>query len=176
VRTSRAEYERRGGFVRIFPSAESWRRYGNFLDPTTGVPSTASPLGTLPLVGPAHNLNLLLQRQLFPEQRDATAAKPDRLGRYERALLRGHRAAFLLDGDKGKKAENFCSTCNTQLLFCSPWIAICILSCLFSHSSSGVGLESAEDAQQVSALKEQVRQSLESGSKLRYKYKCHSFV
>lgn len=101
VRTSRAEYERRGGFVRIFPSAESWRRYGGFLDPTTGVPSTASTLGTLPLVGPAHNLNLLLQRQLFPEQRDATATKPDRLGRYERALLRGHRAAFLLDGDKG---------------------------------------------------------------------------
>ncbi|KAF4525871.1 hypothetical protein B566_EDAN015974 [Ephemera danica] len=130
VRTSRAEYERRGGFVRIFPSVESWRRYGSFLDPTTGVPSTASPLGTLPLVGPAHNLNLLLQRQLFPEQRDATAAKPDRLGRYERALLRGHRAAFLLDGDKG------------------------------------VGLESAEDAQQVSALKEQVRQSLEDGSRL----------
>lgn len=32
---------------------------------------------------------------------------------------------------------------------------------------AGVGLESAEDAQQVSALKEQVRQSLEDGSRLR---------
>lgn len=104
MRNSRAEYERRGGFVRIFPSVESWRRYGSFLDPTTGVPSTASPLSALPLVGPAHNLNLLLQRNLFPEQCDVTP-KPDRLSRYERALLRGHRAAFMLDGDKG---TSFC--------------------------------------------------------------------
>jgi hypothetical protein len=35
----------------------------------------------------------------------------------------------------------------------------------------GVGLDSAEDAQQVSALKEQVRQSLENGNCL--KYVCH---
>lgn len=32
---------------------------------------------------------------------------------------------------------------------------------------AGVGLDSAEDAQQVSALKEQVRQSLENGNSLK---------
>ena len=31
IRTVRSEFERRGGFVRIFPSAESWKRYGIFL-------------------------------------------------------------------------------------------------------------------------------------------------
>ncbi|XP_059471433.1 tubulin polyglutamylase TTLL5-like isoform X1 [Neocloeon triangulifer] len=128
VRSVKAEFERRGGFVRIFPSPESWRRYSAFLDPTTGVPCTPSPLSSIPF-GAVHNLNLLLQRHLFPDQSTCTP-RVDRLSRYERALLRGHRAAFMLDGDKG------------------------------------VGLESAEDAQQVSALKEQVRQSLENGNSL----------
>lgn len=31
IKSVRAEFERRGGFVRIFPSAESWKRYGCFL-------------------------------------------------------------------------------------------------------------------------------------------------
>jgi tubulin polyglutamylase TTLL5 len=99
VRSFKAEFERRGGFVRIFPAPESWRRYSAFLDPTTGVPCTASPLNSIPF-GPVHNLNLLLQRHLFPDQSTCTP-RPDRLSRYERALLRGHRDAFMLDGDKG---------------------------------------------------------------------------
>lgn len=31
IKLVRAEFERRGGFVRLFPSAESWKRYGCFL-------------------------------------------------------------------------------------------------------------------------------------------------
>lgn len=31
IKSVHAEFERRGGFVRIFPSAESWKRYGCFL-------------------------------------------------------------------------------------------------------------------------------------------------
>jgi hypothetical protein len=31
IKSVRAEFERRGGFVRLFPSAESWKRYGCFL-------------------------------------------------------------------------------------------------------------------------------------------------
>ncbi|XP_049952504.1 tubulin polyglutamylase TTLL5 isoform X2 [Schistocerca serialis cubense] len=35
VRCARMEYERRGGFVRIFPSVESWNRYSAFLEEGT---------------------------------------------------------------------------------------------------------------------------------------------
>lgn len=31
VRYARAQFERRGGFIRIFPSAESWKRYSAYL-------------------------------------------------------------------------------------------------------------------------------------------------
>ncbi|PNF30209.1 hypothetical protein B7P43_G08430, partial [Cryptotermes secundus] len=41
IKSVRAEFERRGGFVRIFPSAESWKRYGCFLDPVTGITCTS---------------------------------------------------------------------------------------------------------------------------------------
>ncbi|KAK7864100.1 hypothetical protein R5R35_002743 [Gryllus longicercus] len=113
VKYARAEFERRGGFVRIFPSSESWKRYSQFLDPATGMVITASsnfvqfPLTT------THNFNYTLHQQLFPELRSDNNAvlrapsshppgssvrfpSPERVNRYERALLQGHKAS--LDG------------------------------------------------------------------------------
>ncbi|XP_066994738.1 tubulin polyglutamylase TTLL5 [Anabrus simplex] len=95
VRSARAEFERRGGFVRIFPSPESWKRYGNFLDPITGIASTTSSLNGQPYpLLLQRNYNLLLHQQLFPELRTMSISTPDRLNRYERALLQGHRSSL----------------------------------------------------------------------------------
>lgn len=120
VRSVRAEYNRRGGFLRIFPSPESWKRYASFLgaenyaflkekfknvlksqinfnnfnfmcvlDPLTGLLNLGNQL-TQTQVNP-HNFNLLLHQQLFPEL-DMTPT--DRLPRYERALVQGHRSSL----------------------------------------------------------------------------------
>ncbi|KDR20933.1 Tubulin polyglutamylase TTLL5, partial [Zootermopsis nevadensis] len=102
IKSVRAEFERRGGFVRIFPSAESWKRYGCFLDPVTGITCTSAVSGSHlcapPMVVP-RNYNLLIHQQLFPELQSACKAMdgaplPDRLTRYERALLQGHKASL----------------------------------------------------------------------------------
>ncbi|CAG9830207.1 unnamed protein product [Diabrotica balteata] len=37
IRLASAEFKRRGGFVRIFPSADSWMKYSQYLDRTTGI-------------------------------------------------------------------------------------------------------------------------------------------
>ncbi|PSN31902.1 hypothetical protein C0J52_21196 [Blattella germanica] len=111
IKTARAEFERRGGFVRIFPSAESWKRYGVFLDPVTGIPCTSAVPGgqcAPPMVVP-HNYNLLLHQQLFPELQSSskggeTSMPTERFTRYERALLQGHKAS--LDEKQLDKSEN----------------------------------------------------------------------
>lgn len=51
-----------------------------------------------PMVVP-HNYNLLIHQQLFPELQAvckavASSPLPDRLTRYERALLQGHKASL----------------------------------------------------------------------------------
>ncbi|XP_063231259.1 tubulin polyglutamylase TTLL5 [Bacillus rossius redtenbacheri] len=98
VKAALAEYERRGGFVRIFPSLESWKRYATYLDPQTGITCTLLPGGGghtcyLPATSP-RNYNLLVHRQLFPELQACGRSPAERLTRYERALLRGHKAGL----------------------------------------------------------------------------------
>ncbi|XP_054287867.1 tubulin polyglutamylase TTLL5-like [Macrosteles quadrilineatus] len=95
VRYAKAQYERRGGFIRIFPSAESWKRYSAYLDPVTGIPSV--PPGTQWCVPPNHNINLTLHQQLFPDSITSllpSVISAERLCRYERALSRGHRSSL----------------------------------------------------------------------------------
>nr|CAD7437847.1 unnamed protein product [Timema bartmani] len=123
VRTAQSEFERRGGFVRIFPSAESWKRYGNFLDPLTGVTSTSIIGGgghfVSPLTSTPQNYNFLLHQQLFPEL--AEVPPHDRFTRYERALLRGHKASLnerslsLSGGDTPDVSEDDQETRNLKI-------------------------------------------------------------
>nr|CAD7428512.1 unnamed protein product [Timema monikensis] len=123
VRTAQFEFERRGGFVRIFPSAESWKRYGNFLDPLTGVTSTSIIGGgghfVSPLTSTPQNYNFLLHQQLFPEL--AEVPPHDRFTRYERALLRGHKASLnerslsLSGGDTPDVSEDDQETRNLKI-------------------------------------------------------------
>lgn len=65
VRNAKAQFERRGGFVRIFPAADSWAKYSQYLDPTNGIP-TIGPVSSSYSVSTPHNYNQVLFTQLFP--------------------------------------------------------------------------------------------------------------
>lgn len=94
VRNARAQYARRGGFVRVFPTEDSMHRYGAFLDPVTGI---AMSIGNSAGTGPCsmilpHNYNQMLHTQLF----GANAVKRKegtigiRMAQYERTLSNIH--------------------------------------------------------------------------------------
>ncbi|XP_052867613.1 tubulin polyglutamylase TTLL5 [Anopheles cruzii] len=88
VRFARSQYERRGGFVRIFPTSDSMARYGSLLDPVTGIPTsaiTSSSSGTYLMVIP-HNYNQMLHVQLFPPGSETENRIVHRIQKYERAL------------------------------------------------------------------------------------------
>lgn len=80
VRAVKAQYYRRGGYVRIFPAQNSWQKYSQYLDPVSGVPVCSTcinnPSGVLP-----HNYNLLLHSRLLPQT--PVTHTPERLKRYE---------------------------------------------------------------------------------------------
>lgn len=91
VKAAKAQYERHGGFVRVFPTSDSYAKYGMFLDPVTGVPcaSGTNGSGTYLMIIP-HNYNLMIHQQMFPTASDNqmhnTPSIIDRIDRYERAL------------------------------------------------------------------------------------------
>ncbi|XP_049300964.1 tubulin polyglutamylase TTLL5 isoform X2 [Anopheles funestus] len=88
VRFARSQYERRGGFVRIFPTSDSMTRYGSLLDPITGIPTsaiTSSSSGTYLMIIP-HNYNQMLHSQLFPAGSETENRIVHRIQKYERAL------------------------------------------------------------------------------------------
>lgn len=88
VRCARSQYERRGGFVRIFPTSDSMSRYASFMDPVTGIPTsavTSSGSGSYLMIIP-HNYNQMLHSQLFPQGSDLENRIVHRIQKYERAL------------------------------------------------------------------------------------------
>ncbi|XP_072929682.1 tubulin polyglutamylase TTLL5 [Epargyreus clarus] len=103
VRAVRAQYARRGGFVRIFPSQNSWQKYSQYLDPVTGVPVCSTSLNNnAPYTALQHNYNLLVHAHVLPRFSHAAAATasltdaPDRLKRYEAACIAGAAPAVQL--------------------------------------------------------------------------------
>lgn len=66
IRNSTTQFQRRGGFVRIFPAADSWAKYSQYLDPTTGIPICGTPSSNYTL-NFAHNFNQLLYNHFFPD-------------------------------------------------------------------------------------------------------------
>ncbi|XP_077279774.1 tubulin tyrosine ligase-like 5 isoform X6 [Temnothorax americanus] len=111
VASAKAQFERRGGFVRIFPSPKSWVLYSQYLDPITGAPMISDPLGPRRL--PQHintNHNLMLHEQLFPAANrvtgyiipELTLDRLSRYERYERALVKGHKQSL----NRGNNKEN----------------------------------------------------------------------
>ncbi|KAL3287127.1 hypothetical protein HHI36_001608 [Cryptolaemus montrouzieri] len=68
VKMTKQQFERRGGFVRIFPAMDTWAKYSQYLDSVTGVPiSGTHSQNVYALSNSPHNLNLLIFTQLFPE-------------------------------------------------------------------------------------------------------------
>ncbi|XP_039312801.1 tubulin polyglutamylase TTLL5 isoform X3 [Solenopsis invicta] len=111
VASAKAQFERRGGFVRIFPSPKSWELYSQYLDPVTGAPMIPDPLGPRRLSQCNHtNYNLMLHEQLFPAANrvtgfnfpEVTLDRLSRYERYERALVKGHKQSL----DRGSNKEN----------------------------------------------------------------------
>lgn len=90
LRAAKGQMDRRGGFVRVFPTADSMQKYGMFLDPVTGIPtaaSTSSGNGTYLMIIP-HNYNQMLYSQLFSNGDDTGNTILDRIQKYERTLDR----------------------------------------------------------------------------------------
>ncbi|XP_023246950.1 tubulin polyglutamylase TTLL5 [Copidosoma floridanum] len=113
--SARAQFERRGGFVLIFPSPKSWELYSQYLDPVTGIPIVSDPLGPARVQqATSTNHNLMLHEQLFPAASRAAGyivpdVKLDRLSRferYERALVKGHKQSL----DRNDSKENLDNT------------------------------------------------------------------
>ncbi|XP_046595142.1 tubulin polyglutamylase TTLL5 isoform X1 [Neodiprion virginianus] len=111
VASARAQFERRGGFVRIFPSPKSWEIYSQYLDSVTGIPVVTDPLGPGRLQQQVNtNYNLMLHEQLFPAAcrttgfiiPEVTLDRLSRYERYERALVKGHKQSL----DRGDSKEN----------------------------------------------------------------------
>ncbi|XP_022904473.2 tubulin polyglutamylase TTLL5 isoform X1 [Onthophagus taurus] len=113
IKMAKAQFDRRGGFVRIFPTVDSWSKYGQYLDPITGVPMACSITSNYNIQIP-HNMNLLLFNHLFPEMASSTLKLDrghlksldktrdlsldskglialQRQDRYERKLTQGHK-------------------------------------------------------------------------------------
>ncbi|XP_023950160.2 tubulin polyglutamylase TTLL5 isoform X2 [Bicyclus anynana] len=102
VRAVRAQYSRRGGFVRIFPSQNSWQKYSQYLDPVSGVPVCSTSLNNnAPYTVVPHNYNLLVHSHVLPHFQHATVATsltdtPQRLKRYEAVCIAGAAPAVQL--------------------------------------------------------------------------------
>ncbi|KAJ8673195.1 hypothetical protein QAD02_004457 [Eretmocerus hayati] len=122
--STRAQFERRGGFVLIFPSPKSWELYSQYLDPVTGIPEVTDPLGPGRIqTSSSSNHNLMLHEHLFPSaSRSADFIIPDikldrlsRFERYERALVRGHKQS--LDRNDGKENSDIdMHKCKAQVM------------------------------------------------------------
>ncbi|KAJ2938520.1 hypothetical protein O0L34_g13016 [Tuta absoluta] len=107
VRAVRAQYARRGGYVRIFPSQNSWQKYSQYLDPVTGIPVCSTSLNNnVPYTVVSHNYNLLVHSHVLPHFQHATVATnvatndtPQRLKRYENVTITSTAPAISLGSD-----------------------------------------------------------------------------
>lgn len=88
VKNLRAQNSRRGGFVRIFPLQDSMHRYGMFLDPKSGVPtSIMNGISMAPVLN-NHNFNLMLHTQLYYGSEPIEGSDiAERMKHYERTLV-----------------------------------------------------------------------------------------
>ncbi|XP_050312018.1 tubulin polyglutamylase TTLL5 isoform X2 [Anthonomus grandis grandis] len=76
IKNAQAQFKRRGGFVRIFPAVDSWAKYAQYLDPSTGIPISGIVSSSCYTVSQVHNHNLLLYSNLFPDMVQVVVNKP----------------------------------------------------------------------------------------------------
>ncbi|XP_060536355.1 tubulin polyglutamylase TTLL5 isoform X2 [Cylas formicarius] len=121
LKNAKAQFERRGGFVRIFPALDSWAKYSQYLDAITGIPVSGIASSSYN-VNVSHNYNYLLYTSCFtdysklPQSNERPSSRVkltsmygtrdlsvdnklarlnDRQDRYERMLSRGHKQALV---------------------------------------------------------------------------------
>lgn len=115
LRMVQEQFNRKGCFITIFPSSDTWKKYSAYLDPITGVPSFG-----LPQIGVSfythQNYNKLIHAHFYPKsftQRAASAVmtrslpsicRIDRLKHYERTLNKGYK--MLLDDRASQETYN----------------------------------------------------------------------
>lgn len=104
VKSAKRQMERRGGFVRIFPSSDSMQKYEMFLDPITGIPSASSIAGngSYLMIIP-HNHNQMLYEQLFGKGESTEDEIVERMHKYERTL---DRTLPIVIGPKTSNSKN----------------------------------------------------------------------
>uniref|UniRef100_A0A1B0CZT0 Tubulin--tyrosine ligase-like protein 5 n=1 Tax=Phlebotomus papatasi TaxID=29031 RepID=A0A1B0CZT0_PHLPP len=74
VRSAKAQFARRSGFIRIFPTEDSLAKYGLYMDPVCAM--------IIP-----HNFNVMLHGQLYPaDSAEGESGIAERMQQYERAL------------------------------------------------------------------------------------------
>lgn len=67
IKNAQAQFDRRGGFVRIFPAVDSWIRYSQYLDSSTGIPVSGMITSSGYTSTNTHNHNWLLYSAFFPD-------------------------------------------------------------------------------------------------------------
>ncbi|XP_044745642.1 tubulin polyglutamylase TTLL5 isoform X2 [Coccinella septempunctata] len=83
VKMSKQQFDRRGGFVRIFPTMDTWSKYSQYLDPISGVPISGTHFQNVyALSNSSQNLNLVIFTQLFPEIPVIPKSSEKTQGRY----------------------------------------------------------------------------------------------
>ncbi|KAG7200187.1 hypothetical protein KM043_000621 [Ampulex compressa] len=111
VASAKAQFERRGGFVRIFPNPKSWEIYSQYLNGTMAIAVASAVFGGGRIPQPVNSdHNLMLHEQLFPAANrtsgfiipEVTLDRLSRYERYERALVKGHKQSL----DRGESKEN----------------------------------------------------------------------
>ncbi|XP_017848429.1 tubulin polyglutamylase TTLL5 isoform X3 [Drosophila busckii] len=100
LRSARQQYSRRGGFVRIFPTDDTMQRYGNFLDPASGIPISTPNVQSqsFQTLVTQHNYNQMLHSNLFGANSRSIVddnREENRINQYERALETNSEIPFL---------------------------------------------------------------------------------
>ncbi|EEB14624.1 conserved hypothetical protein [Pediculus humanus corporis] len=135
INALQSEHNRRGGFLRIFPSAESWKLYSGLLDlaklffnyvffslwnPASGLLNLGNYVAQKQFN--THNYNLILHQKLFP---DLDKCPVDRLPKYERALTQCSRrpltaaSIFASSNDKENILDHkYAKECKMELKKC----------------------------------------------------------
>ncbi|CAH1980864.1 unnamed protein product [Acanthoscelides obtectus] len=75
VRMAVGQYQRRGGFVRIFPAEDSWNKYSQYLDPQMGIPLSGTRASSSYIVNNTpHNYNFLLYTYFFSDTKNTVTS------------------------------------------------------------------------------------------------------
>ncbi|XKL61962.1 hypothetical protein PGB90_001795 [Kerria lacca] len=126
MRSIRDQFDRKGGFVRIFPTTDSWKKYSKYLDSVTGIPTCGTIQYSGQILTPNYNKTvhshlysnlLLLNRSSFESNMFPVVSKSfDRMLRYERSLSNQYRKELEMDITGDEVVQNSVSISQKQII------------------------------------------------------------